>query len=347
MRVGINGFGRIGRAIARINLERNVFDLVAVNDVNPDPSNVAYLLKYDSVYGRLRYPVNADGKSLFLNNGRSIALYCHEEIDAVPWADHNIDILIEATGVDKNLKTASQLPDPGFHHCIVTNSPDNGFGYKPVIVGVNEESVARSDRLLSSSICDANAVVPVLDLLDRNFGIEYGFLTTLHPWLNYQNLLDGPALSFSDPGSIHSTYVLGRASAISLIPKTTSCLKASSKVLKGIDEKFISLSYRVPTMIVSSADIMVKLREDTSRDDVIHIFENAQKKQNYAVLYNNYEALVSIDFVGFEHSSILDHRWTTVHMGSQLKLVLWYDNEWGYGSRVVDLIDYLAGLYAK
>jgi glyceraldehyde 3-phosphate dehydrogenase len=347
LRVGINGFGRIGRAIARINVRRNRFDLVAVNDINPDIRNVAYLLKYDSTYGRLPLDVRVDADRLVLEGMPPITVYRHHEIDAVPWAEREAEVVIDASGIEHNLEVLPTLRPQGVRHAILTNTPEDGHIDRFVIVGVNEASIRPGDFMLSAGICDAVAFVPVACLLERHFGIEYGSLTTLHPWLSYQRLLDGPSFSFSDPGSIHSAYALGRASTFSLIPKTTSCLRASAKVVPGIDRKFVSLSYRVPTTIVSSADLTVKLTRDTSREDVIAVFEEAQRAQTYPVILNNYEALVSVDFTGVEYSAVVDHRWTMVHGDAQLKLVLWYDNEWGYGSRVVDLIECLSRLQAE
>jgi len=347
LRVGINGFGRIGRAIARINFQRHVFDVVAVNDINPDVHNLAYLLKYDSTYGRLSRDVRVQGTTLVPEGFDPISVYTHRDIDAVPWKAHGVEVVIDASGIEHNLAVLRTLADQGVRHCVVTNAPDEEYVDRFVIVGVNEDDIRPADFVLSASICDAAAFVPVAGLLERQFGIAYGSLTTLHPWLSYQRLLDGPSFSFSDPGSIHSAYALGRASTLSLIPKTTSCLRAAAKVMPGIDRKFVSLSYRVPTTIVSSADLTVKLSRDASRDEVIAVFEEAQRTQRYPVILNNYEALVSVDFAGVEYSAVVDHRWTMVHGDAQLKLVLWYDNEWGYSSRVVDLVGRLARLHAE
>jgi len=344
MRVGINGFGRIGRAITRINLQRGVFDLVAVNDINPDIHNLAYLLKYDSTYGRLPCTVIVRGCALEISGQSPIRAYQCNTIDAVPWGAHGVDVVIDASGIEHNLRLIPGLKAQAVRHCVLTNAPDGEYVDKFVVIGVNEECITCDDFVLSASICDAAAFVPVIDLIERHFGVQYGSVTTLHPWLSYQRLLDGPSFSYADPGSIHSAYALGRASTMSLIPKTTSCLTASAKVLPGIDRKFVSLSYRVPTAIVSSADITAKLGSDPSRDDVVGVFEEAQRRQRYPVIFNNYEALVSVDFAGFEYSAIVDHRWTMLHGDAQLKLVLWYDNEWGYGSRIVDLVGHLAGL---
>ncbi len=341
MRVGINGFGRIGRAITRINLQKKAFDLVVVNDINPDMNNMSYLLKYDSTYGRLPYSVSLDKNQLVVNDESPIALYCEKNIEDVPWEKHGVDIIIDSSGIKKNLEIVHRMANRGIKNCIITNSPNGYHDYKSVIMGVNEHELIQNDYLISSSICDANAIVPVLNKLQENFGIDNGFITTLHPWLGYQNLLDGPSLSFSDPGHIHSTYVLGRSSLNTLIPKTTTCISASCKVLPWIDDKFMALSYRVPTMIVSSADITLKLNENVTSEMLIALFKEVEYSQKYSVIHNSDEPLVAVDFTGCEYSVVIDHRWTMVNKGSNCKFILWYDNEWGYSCRVVDLISYL------
>ncbi|MSQ23117.1 MAG: aldehyde dehydrogenase [Chloroflexi bacterium] len=341
LRVGINGCGRIGRAITRINLEKDAFDLVAINDVNPDIENVAYLLKYDSTYGRLRHSVAVADHHLLFDGIKKTAVYSEKSVALVPWQEHGVDVVIDASGNDLNLFALPELDRTSLRHCIVTNSPDQIYLDKSVIVGVNEQTLTPSDFVVSASICDATAFVSVIHLLDRAFGIEYGSLTTLHPWLSYQRLLDGQADGIYDPPE----YGLGRASTTSLIPKPTTAVRAAAKIIPGIDDKFISMSYRVPTMIVSAADIVVKLARQVTKAEVVELFRDAELRQRYPIIQNNFEPLVSADFTGSEYSAIVDQRWTEVQGTGQLKLVLWYDNEWGYSSRVVDLVTHLASLY--
>lgn len=343
MRIGINGFGRIGRAITRIIMEKKSIDIVAINDINPDPRNLVYLLKYDTTYGRLSEKIWAEGQKLYINNEIEIALYSQKDITKVPWDKHGVDVVIDASGVEKCLQQLPSLKNFGVKKCIVTNSP-NVKNIKSIVMGVNEKTINSDDYILSSSICDANAFVPVINLLQEHFGVEHGFVTTLHPWLGYQNLLDGASLSFSDPGHIHSTYVLGRSSINALIPKTTTCLSASCCVLPWLEGKFMSLSYRVPTMIVSSADISVKLKKDVTCEKIKRVLEDAEQVQQYKIIKNVNEPLTSIDFAGSEYSAIVDHRWLMANDHSYCKLILWYDNEWGYSSRVIDLVHYLSTL---
>lgn len=342
MRVAINGFGRIGRAIFRYNLGKGLFDVVAINDVNPDKNNLAYLLKYDSTYGRMDRDITVEGDTLVVDGVR-VGLHCEPCIENVPWDACGADIVIDASGIKANLANAHKLRAKGVRHVVITNSPDSDVPYASVILGVNEQTVTPETFLISSSICDAVALVPVMNLLNGAFGVDHGFVTTLHPWLNYQNLLDGPSLSHSDPGHIYSTYVLGRSSMNALIPKTTTVLKASRKILPWMDDKFMCLSYRVPTSIVSSSDVSVKLSSKARREDVVALFEKAEREQTHRLIRNSHEPLTSLDFAGIDYGVSIDHRWTMVEVDSFLKLILWYDNEWGYGSRVADLVAYLGG----
>ena len=337
--IGINGFGRIGRAIFRINLKQNVFRVAAINDINPSLDNLAYMLSYDSTYGVLDADVNKGKTSLLINKGEPIEIYHKQCISEVPWERHNIDVVIDASGIHDNLLYKKQLKDKGIKKQIVTNTPEGNEIDKYVIIGINDESLADvTSFLISSSICDANAVAPVLNILNDEYGIEHGFLTTLHPWLAYQNLIDGPSRSFAYPGTIYENFSLGRSSINALIPKTTSAIRASKKVLHFLDDKFQSLSYRVPTSIVSSADISIKLNKKTDKEEVLELFSKIEKTQKFNIIHNNNEPLVSTDFIKSEYSAFIDQRWTQINGQNYLKLILWYDNEWGYSSRVVDAV---------
>lgn len=344
IKVGINGFGRIGRAIYRVNLKNPLIDIVAINDVNPDNKNIAYTLKYDSTYGRLPNQVIAKNNRIYIDEKNVMVFHCDNIVDVL-WRNAGVDIVIDSSGVHSNLVCARELKEQGIKHCVVTNSPKEEEVDIAVIMGVNQEKIDKDSHfLISSSICDANAFVPVANVLDREFGIDHGFLTTLHPWLGYQNLLDGPSISYATPGKIHDYYALGRASINSLIPKTTSAVSATCKVLKQLTGRFLSLSYRVPTMIVSSSDISVKLNKQTNAETIKQLFIAEAEKQQLNIFYNTDEGLVSIDFIGSEYSSIIDHRWIMMNDANYLKMILWYDNEWGYSSRVVDLVNYLGAL---
>ena len=338
MKIGINGFGRIGKAIFRINHLKKYFDVVAINDINRDNKNLAYQLKYDSTYGRLPDTIKGNTKGIVINDNE-IKVFHEKDIFNVPWNKHAVDVVIDASGIHSNVLNARMIKDVG--KCIVTHSPDENLVDRSIIMGVNENTLTNSDFLISSSICDANAFAPVINVLNEKFGVRHGFLTTMHPWLNYQNLLDGQAISFGYPGTTYGKYELGRASTQSLIPKPTSCITATCMVLPFLKNKFLSMSYRIPTTIVSSCDISVKLDSPATKEIIGWIFKKQQQQQQYKIFCNNSEPLVSIDFVKSDYSAIVDHRWTMVNDDNYVKMVLWYDNEWGYSHRVVDLVSYI------
>jgi len=345
LKVGINGFGRIGRAILRNNLEKKYFDIVHINDINPDINNLAYLIKFDSTYGKLLNKVKAKKGKLIID-GNEIVITHEKSISDIDWTSASVDIVIDSSGVDINLNNASKLKRQGIKKYICTNSPAKEKVDKTIIMGVNEKTInLDNDFKIAASICDANAFVPVTNLLENAYGIEHGFLTTLHPWLGYQNLLDGPSVSYSSPGEIHDHYALGRSSFGTLIPKTTSAINASCKVLESLNGKFLSFSYRVPTMIVGSGDASIKLKKKTSTTEVMELFNQAQRDQKYAIFHNNTKNLISSDFIGSDYSVVVDHRWLHVNEDNYIKVVMWYDNEWGYSARVMDLVNFLSEQY--
>lgn len=340
-RIGINGFGRIGRIIFRILLKKNILDIVAINDINRDNANIAYQLKYDSLFGNLNDEIVSDNDGLIIN-GKKIPVYHEKDLDSVPWGEHGAERIIESSGAQHNYKKSRNLRGKRVRQVIFTNSPDEKLVDRTVIMGINEQDIeVKNDFAIAASICDANALAPTMDVLDREYGIEHGFVTTIHPWLSYQNLLDGPSPSFSYPGHGNSHYILGRASAFSVLPKPTTTVAATCTVLKHLTGKFHSFSFRVPTATVSCSDVTVMLSKKTSADEIKKLFEDKEKKQKLKIFHNNYEPLVSIDFKGSPYSAIIDQRWTVVNHKNCAKLILWYDNEWGYSCRIVDIVQYL------
>jgi glyceraldehyde 3-phosphate dehydrogenase len=335
IRIGINGFGRIGRALTRILLNSSDIQLVVINELDNDVANLAYLLKYDTLYGRLGMNVCAEKGSLVINKN-VIPVFSAEKITDVEWDKYDVDVLIEASGVGSNVVLAHQLIAKKIvPKVVVTNASSNVD--KTIIIGVNEhEYVSSNHHVISSSICDANAVAPLLNLVDKNWGIEAVFLTTLHPWLSYQNLLDGPVSSILSPGHSWGDYSLGRASASNLIPKDTTAGVATSVVLPHLLGVIEALSFRVPTHIVSASDLAIKLKKSTTIADVNSCFEEIAKKYPHVFCLEK-DALVSSDYTGAQQSCIVDARRTRVIKGSFLKMVAWYDNEWGYSNRVLDV----------
>ncbi|MEK6899472.1 MAG: glyceraldehyde 3-phosphate dehydrogenase NAD-binding domain-containing protein [Nanoarchaeota archaeon] len=340
--IGINGFGRIGRAFFRKTLETGDLTIAVINDINPDKGNIVYQLEYDSTYGPLNRKITPNEHGMIID-GKQIYVYHEKDIDEVLWEKHGVERIIDASGIFDNMVKARNLKGRGIKQCIVTRTTDKPHILdKDIIIGINEHTIdLDKDFVISSSICDAISAAPVIDLLHKNYGVEHGDLVTLHPWLANQRLLDGPSVSWSRPGHIDAEYVQGRAAPDSILPKPTSAINAVSKVLPHIQDKFTSYSFRVPTPIVSTAYLSVKLSKKASKEDIVQLFTEAEKNQKHNIFANNFKPLVSIDFKKNESSAIIDHRATSVNPHNNLRMNFWYDNEWGYSCRVFDLTKYL------
>jgi len=341
LRIGINGFGRIGRAIFRVNMNRKIFKVVAINDINHDIDNLTYQLNYDTLYGQLNDKFKAENGHIF-NKKYSAKVFNEVHIDDVDWKSQGVDLVIDASGILDNVNRAyATIKKQNVKKVIVTHSPDQvDF---TMVLGVNEKELDLSKHhIISSSICDATAIAPVLKIIKDNFGIASGHLTTLHPWLGYQNLMDGPASSWSEPGEIYHHFALGRSAVANMIPKPTTALSACCKVLDGISPELIgSYSIRTPTPIVGCADLTLALKKNTSQDEIKNVFEDYSDTQSWNIINNSIEPLVSIDFQSSEFSANVDHRFTSLVQGNMLKIVLWYDNEWGYATKVCEQIEYI------
>ena len=337
MKVAINGFGRIGRVLERINLKKDIFELIVINDINDDIKNLAYLLKYDSTYGRLDMDVSVISNDMLDINGARVKVTHEKEIQNVPWHDYQPDVIVDASGVKGN--DAKLAPyEEHFKHFIVTTEP--GVHMKSIVCGVNESELdIDQHRYISSSICDAAALTPVVKSLDSHFKISHGFLTTLHPWLSFQRLMDTPKI----PGlNENDSFSLARSAVSSLIPKATSAVKASNFITPGIEDKIGAFSYRVPTATVSSAILDLTLTENVTVEAIHEKFNAFVDQQKYNAMHLNDEHLVSVDYSGFDATCIVDTRWTMVQNGNNVRIVYWYDNEWGYCARVIDLIAHIS-----
>ncbi len=348
LKIGINGIGRIGKAIIRNNLNSKTFELVHINDINPDIDNVIYQLNYDTLYGNLIDNSFYVRKDDFIANDTDKFSYSnYSKITDVKWDSYGVDIVIDSSGIKSNVLLSHDLVNKSdVKHVVVTHSPDEvDF---TMILGVNSELLdLNKHKVISSSICDATALAPVLKEVDENFGILNGYVTTLHPWLNYQKLMDGPSSSWSVPGKIFHHYALGRSSIGNMIPKPTTAMDATFKVLPNLKGKIGSFSYRTPTNIVGSADITLTVNKNINKNQVMSLFEKLEKNQINNIFNNTSDPLVSLDFIRTQVSVNIDHRWTDVVNGNLLKLVLWYDNEWGYSSKVVEQIKFISQLILK
>lgn len=340
MRIGINGFGRIGRTLARVLWQRDRHSVVQVNDLNADPQNFAYLLRNDSTYGRFPARVTATEHRLHVEEdgrGWDIQLSSAADTRRAGWAGSTAEVVVEATGTDANQAGCRDYLDGGVGWAIITHTSPRADA--TVVLGVNADQLDPTrSRVLSTSICDACALAPIFRVLVERFGIEHAFLTTLHPWLGYQNLLDGPVRSRSQPGAFFPDFALGRASAGCLIPKSTTAGAAVADLVEGLRGRITSLSYRVPTAAVCYGNIAAVLSRDATTAEVL---ATLQRELPSVVRFYD-EPLVSTDLVGEAASAAVDVRWVSVEGGRFLGLSAGYDNEWGYCSRVADLIDRLA-----
>ncbi len=328
----INGFGRIGRAVLKIILNSNNFNVLAINDKNLDIENMAYLYKYDSTYGINNQKISVTKSGLCIN-GKNIKYMSHMNLmDAFEKIKH-IDLLIDSSGIAENISIHKKLIELGkIKKSIVTNSflgVDN-----EIIMGINDTSYSNNQNIISASICDSNAAAHILYWINENFTIEGGSLTTLHPWLSYQNLVDGVSISQSNPGIAWKDYALGRASSKSLIPKNTSAMNVIEKVIPQLKGKILSFSYRTPTDIVSSCDITLLIKKNINEEKLKKFLKSKVENSKFVTI--NEESLVSLDYIKNNNSAILDMQWVKVSK-NLIKIILWYDNEWGYSNRVVDL----------
>ncbi len=339
IRIGINGFGRIGRAIFRQVLDNENVKVVALNDIDSDLDNHAYLLKYDTTYGKLKnHKVSVSDGALNVDDKKFI-FYSRPDISKVPWNKHNVDVVIDSSGVSDNVHSAHALiSNAVVKKVVVTHAPSSGID-ATVMIGVNDYSYDQAKHhVIGSSICDANAVAPFFKAIDDAFGIQLAEVTTLHPWLQYQNLLDGTVGSVSNPGHFWKDYALGRSSVGSLIPKETTLVKALEPVIPGIGGRMHAASFRTPTSIVSAADGVFLLASETDISDVLQVLKK-YCNNNPDVLHLDGRSLISIDYAGIDCAAIVDTRWLNLNGGKLLKFVLWYDNEWGYASRALKVAE--------
>ena len=335
LKIGLNGFGRIGRAIMRIAEQRNDCEIVLVNEIDPDINNSVYLLRYDSVYGRFKGNVSSDERGMIIND-RKVKFYSDSNCLNIPWEKHNIDVLIDATGTKENVEKAHSLIKIGIPKVIVTHSPKKNIDFY-MILGVNEEQYNfKNHNVISSSICDATAITPILVEINKKWDIKNSFITTLHPWLSYQNLVDGSLRSVSSPGHYWKDYSLGRNSSLSLIPKDTTAGSATILVAPELDGKLDSVSFRVPTSIVSASDMTIQTSKVVNENELRVFLQDLSLDKSDLYEYQD-ENLVSIDHVGNTRSTIIDSNRLKVLNDNMVKLIVWYDNEWGYSSRVIDI----------
>ena len=325
IKLAINGFGRIGRNAFKIAFERRDVKVVAINDLT-DTKTLAHLLKHDSSYGTYDRDVKFDEENLIID-GEKIRVYAEKEPKNLPWKDHRVDVVIESTGFFTDPAKAAAHLEAGAEK-VVISAPAKGEGVKTIVIGVNEDTVTEDDKIISNASCTTNCIAPVMKVLEDNFGIEKALMTTVHSYTASQRILDAPAKDLRE----------ARAAAENIVPTSTGASKAAALTIPALKGKFDGLSIRVPTPVVSLADITAVLKKDTTIEELQEVFKNAAKEPFYeGILGVSEEPLVSIDYRGNSHSSIVDLPLINVVDKNLVKVVAWYDNEWGYSNRLVEL----------
>jgi glyceraldehyde 3-phosphate dehydrogenase len=332
-RVAINGFGRIGRAVFRIIASRPESDIevVAINDLSDDDV-LAYLLEYDSVMGRFeKEPVVEDG--VMKVGDQEVAMLRVRDPAELPWAELGVDIVVESTGVFRDRKSLQKHIDAGAKRVILT-VPAKGDIDQTVVLGVNDDQLGADDLIISNASCTTNSLAPLAKVLDDSFGIRKGIMTTVHAYTNDQRLADVP----------HEDLRRSRAATENIIPTTTGAAKAVGEVLPGLDGLLDGMAMRVPVPDGSTVDLVVELDRDVTVEEVNAAVRAAAEGPLAGIMEYTEDPIVSTDIIGNPHSSIFDASGTHVLGGNLVKVMSWYDNEWGYSNRVVDLIERLATL---
>lgn len=332
--VAINGFGRIGRMVFRKAIMEDRFNIVAINASYP-PETLAHLIKYDTTHGKFEADIQPKDQALVVN-GKEIKLLNNRNPRELPWHELNIDIVIEATGKFNSRDKAAMHLEAGARKVVLTAPGKNED--VTIVMGVNENDLNINQHdIISNASCTTNCLAPVAKVLDDSFGIENGLMTTVHAYTNDQKNLDNP----------HKDLRRARACAQSIIPTTTGAAKALSLVLPQLKGKLHGMALRVPTPNVSLVDLVVDLKREATVQDINHAFQKAANSTLKDILAFTTEPLVSVDFNTNPHSAIIDGLSTIVMEGKKVKVLAWYDNEWGYSCRVVDLVTYVASLLNK
>lgn len=327
IKVAINGFGRIGRLVFRIMQKRGDFDILAINDIT-DAHTLAHLLKYDSTHGK--YPGNVKEESgSILVDGKQVKVFSEMDPANLPWKKLGVDVVVEATGVFRHRKKIEKHLQAGAKKVVLTVPAKDEID-ATVVLGVNDEILSSEDKILSNASCTTNCFAPIVKVLNENFGIESGLMTTIHGYTANQNILDGP----------HKKDLRrARAAATNIVPTSTGAAIATAKVYPAVEGKLDAMAMRVPVPDGSIVDFMCNLEKNVTVEDINAAMKYASENGMNGILQYAVDPLVSSDIVGNPHSSIFDSELTKVQNGNFVKIVSWYDNEYGYSSRVVDLIE--------
>ena len=331
IRVGINGFGRIGRSVLRILTNRDDMEVVAINDLFEN-EQLAYLLEYDTVMRAFNKSVRVDGDCMYVDD-RKIVMTAHRDPAAIPWKKLKIDLVIESTGVFRQKEQIARHLQAGAGKVILTVPAQDPVD-ATIVMGVNDDTLEPGHRIISNASCTTNCLAPIVKVLDDSFGLEEGLLTTVHAYTNDQRLADVP----------HKDLRRSRAAAENIIPTTTGAARAVGQVLPELDGKLDGMAMRVPVPDGSIVDLVCRLGNSPSRDEINAAMRMAAANGMSGIVEYSEAPLVSSDIIGNPHSAIFDSLSTIAEGDGYAKIIAWYDNEWGYSSRIVDLIDKLASI---
>jgi len=328
-KIAINGFGRIGRSAAKIILGRDDLELVAVNDL-ADPETLLFLLRHDSIYGIFNKPLSISDKEIKIGEKR-VHFYAEKEPARLPWQALNIDVVIESTGVFLTSDLCRDHLKAGAKK-VVISAPAEDDRIPTYLIGVNADKY-QGEEIISNASCTTNCIAPTIKVLNDNFGVKQALLTTIHSYTADQNLVDGP----------HKDLRRARSAAINIVPTTTGAAKTVTKIITELDKKFDGLAIRVPSPIVSLSDIVATIERPTTIDALNKKFEEAADNEMKNILAVSDEPLVSSDLIGNTASAIIDLTLTNMIGGNLVKVIAWYDNEWGYSCRLVEMAKLIAG----
>lgn len=323
-KVAINGFGRIGRVVFRIMLERENIEIVAINDLT-DSATLAHLLKYDSIHGIIKADVTAGDKSIIVN-GKKINVYAEKDPANLPWKDLDIDVVIESTGFFLDKASAQKHITAGAKKVIISAPPKND-DIKTFVLGINDDLLKPEDTIISNASCTTNCAAPMIKVLDENWGLVDGYITTVHAYTGDQRLHDSP----------HKDLRRARAAALSIIPTSTGAAKAITKIFPHLKGRLGGCGMRVPVPNGSLTDITCVLKKPVTVEEINAAFKLASQTTLKGIMEYTDEPIVSVDIVGNPHSCVYDMEFTSV-VGNMVKVIGWYDNEYGYSSRLADLV---------
>jgi len=329
IKIGINGFGRIGRNLFRLLINHKEIEVVAINDI-ADAATLTHLLKYDSIHGRLNTDIASVNSNIVINN-REIPVLNHNHPKDIDWSKHGVEYVVEASGKFKKTNDLKHHLKEGVQKVILSVPPDDDQ-IKMVVLGVNENILDGSERIISNASCTTNNAAPMLDVINKNFGVKHAYISTIHSYTADQSLHDKP----------HKDWRRARAAALSIIPTTTGAAKALTRIFPDLKDVIGGCGIRVPVPNGSLTDMTLNVHKPTTIEEVNSVFEEASRTYLKNYLSYTEEPLVSIDIVGNPYSCIFDSQMTSVIGGDLIKLIGWYDNEVGYSSRLIDLISFIS-----